>query len=143
MNARQQAFVDHYNTCRNATESAKRAGYSERTAYSIGQRLLKHVEVKAAIAKEQARARDHAGITLSQILEALAKIGLGKREDAMINQELKALDLLLRHEHFTIHTAQLDHLADRMTLVEQILARLGKYELLHEGNGHHAYARQP
>ena len=44
---KQQAFIDCYTG--NATEAAKLAGYSDRTAYSIGQQLLKHPEVAAAI----------------------------------------------------------------------------------------------
>ncbi|MFR5472136.1 MAG: terminase small subunit [Romboutsia sp.] len=38
----------------NATESAKKAGYSEKTAYSSGQRLLKRVEIKEYISKRMA-----------------------------------------------------------------------------------------
>ena len=48
---KQQAFIECYTG--NATEAAKLAGYSEATAYSIGQRLLKQPKVAAAI-----RARD-------------------------------------------------------------------------------------
>ena len=39
-------FVDEYLVDLNATQAAIRAGYSEKTAYSIGQRLLKNVEVQ-------------------------------------------------------------------------------------------------
>lgn len=48
---KQKKFADFYIECGNATEAAKRAGYSEKTAYSIGQRLLKNVETSAYIAK--------------------------------------------------------------------------------------------
>ena len=46
MNQKQKAFCDYYIATLNATESAVKAGYSKKTAYSIGQRLLKNVEVK-------------------------------------------------------------------------------------------------
>lgn len=46
MNQRQQAFCEEYIKSGNATEAAKAAGYSPGTAYSIGQRLLKNVEVQ-------------------------------------------------------------------------------------------------
>lgn len=46
---RKRHFALEWLDCRNATEAAKRAGYSERTAYSQGSRLLKDVEVKAII----------------------------------------------------------------------------------------------
>ena len=46
---KQQRFIEEYCVDFNATQAAIRAGYSEKTAYSIGQRLLKNVEIKAAI----------------------------------------------------------------------------------------------
>lgn len=49
LNSRQQVFVEQYLQTWNASEAARRAGYSERTAGSQGQRLLKHVEISAAI----------------------------------------------------------------------------------------------
>jgi phage terminase small subunit len=49
LTARQELFVQEYLVDLNATQAAIRAGYSERTAYSQGQRLLKHVEVQAAV----------------------------------------------------------------------------------------------
>ena len=57
MNPKQQRFAEEYVVDHNATQAAKRAGYSPKTAYSQGQRLLKHVEVQTAIAAEQARLR--------------------------------------------------------------------------------------
>lgn len=54
LTAKQQAFVEAYDG--NATQAALKAGYSPKTAYSQGQRLLKNVEVKAAIAARQAPA---------------------------------------------------------------------------------------
>jgi phage terminase small subunit len=48
---KQQRFIDEYVLCLNATKAAKRAGYSEKTSYSIGQRLLKDVEIKDAVDK--------------------------------------------------------------------------------------------
>lgn len=45
LTAKQERFVQEYLICLNATQAAKKAGYSEGTAYSQGQRLLKNVEV--------------------------------------------------------------------------------------------------
>jgi phage terminase small subunit len=53
LNERQARFVEEYLVDLNATAAAKRAGYSEKTAYSIGQRLLKKVEVQARIEELQ------------------------------------------------------------------------------------------
>lgn len=49
LNARYQVFVDSYLATFNRTQAALAAGYSPRTAYSQGARLLKNVEVSAAI----------------------------------------------------------------------------------------------
>lgn len=46
---KQQAFINEYLQCWNATEAAVKAGYSEKTAYSQGSRLLKNVEITEAI----------------------------------------------------------------------------------------------
>jgi len=46
---KQKRFADEYLIDLNATQAAVRAGYSEKTAYSQGQRMLKNVEVKKYI----------------------------------------------------------------------------------------------
>ena len=51
LNEKQKRFAQEYLKDPNATQAAKRAGYSEKTAYSQGQRLLKHAEVAEAISK--------------------------------------------------------------------------------------------
>lgn len=53
---KQARFVAEYQLDANATQSAIRAGYSEHTAYSQGQRLLKHVEVQQALQQVTATA---------------------------------------------------------------------------------------
>lgn len=45
MNQRQKAFCEAYILTGNATKAAIKAGYSQRTAKSIGQRLLTFVDV--------------------------------------------------------------------------------------------------
>jgi len=47
--AKQQRFIEAYCVSGNCTQAAKEAGYSPDTAYSIGSRLLKNVEIRAAI----------------------------------------------------------------------------------------------
>ncbi|MCH4199263.1 MAG: terminase small subunit [Clostridium tyrobutyricum] len=46
---KQRLFCIYYPKCFNATKAAKKAGYSEDTAYSIGWELLKKPEIKAEI----------------------------------------------------------------------------------------------
>ena len=49
MTDKQTVFVQEYLKDMNATQAAIRAGYSEHTAYSIGQENLKKPEIKQAI----------------------------------------------------------------------------------------------
>lgn len=46
LNIKQKKFADEYLICSNATEAAKKAGYSEKTAKQQGQRLLTNVDLK-------------------------------------------------------------------------------------------------
>jgi len=47
----QERFIHEYQIDMNATQAAIRAGYSKKTAYSQGQRLLKRVEIFSRIQK--------------------------------------------------------------------------------------------
>ena len=70
---KQQVFIDEYLKTFNAAESARRAGYSEATAYSIGHNLLKKVEVREAI---QARL-DEVHMSADEALKLTADIARG------------------------------------------------------------------
>ncbi len=49
LSLKQKKFCEEYVISGNATEAAKRAGYSEKTAYSIGTENLKKPEIKKHI----------------------------------------------------------------------------------------------
>jgi phage terminase small subunit len=71
---RQTQFVAEYLIDLNATRAAERAGYSPKTAYSQGQRLLKHVEVKRAIQAAMDKRADKLEITADRVLQEIAKL---------------------------------------------------------------------
>jgi phage terminase small subunit len=72
---KQRRFAQEYLVDCNATQAAIRAGYSAKTAYSQGQRLLKHVEVKALIAAGQQKRADRTEITAERVLRELGILG--------------------------------------------------------------------
>lgn len=72
---KQATFVREYLIDMNATQAAIRAGFSEKTAYSQGQRLLKNVEVAAAIQSAMDKRAARTEITQDMVLNELAKIG--------------------------------------------------------------------
>lgn len=75
LTAKQQRFVDEYLVDLNATQAAIRCGYSEKTAYSQGQRLLKGVEIARAVQEAMDARSQRTEITADMVLRELAKIG--------------------------------------------------------------------
>lgn len=71
MTPKQQRFVDEYLIDLNATQAAIRTGYSEKTAYSAGQRLLKDVEIAKAIATGKAERAEEVGVDARWVLKRL------------------------------------------------------------------------
>jgi phage terminase small subunit len=74
LNERQRRFVDEYIIDLNATQAAIRAGYSEKTAYSIGQKLLKKVEAQKAIQEKMKKREERTEVTADQVVKELSKI---------------------------------------------------------------------
>ena len=74
LNQKQKRFVVEYLIDLNATQSAIRAGYAEKTAYSQGQRLLKHVEIQAAIQKAQANREKRTELNADWVLTKLKEV---------------------------------------------------------------------
>jgi phage terminase small subunit len=71
---KQAAFVAEYLIDLNATQAAIRAGYSEKTAGSQGERLLKKVEIQIALAEAQQKRAERTEITADNILQEIAKV---------------------------------------------------------------------
>lgn len=92
MNVRQQKFCDYYLQSGNATEAAIKAGYSKRTAYSIGQRLLKNVEIEKYLSEHRQKAHNSRIATAEEVLEFLS--GTMRNEEIGRKERLKAAELL-------------------------------------------------
>jgi len=70
---KQQLFVDEYLIDFNATQSAIRAGYSKKTAYFQGPRLLKNVDVCLEITKAMERRSEKTRIDAEGVLRRLSE----------------------------------------------------------------------
>ncbi len=81
LTAKQQRFVSEYLKDCNATQAALRAGYSEKSAYSIGQRLLKKVEVKLAVEEEMERLRTENTADSQEVVEYLTSVMRGMEKE--------------------------------------------------------------
>ena len=83
MTPKMQKFVDEYLV---DLKAAIRAGYSKKTAYSIGVSNLKKPEIQAAIQKRQKSAAEKLEITRERVLKELASIGFAKATDFLTIQ---------------------------------------------------------
>lgn len=74
MNKKQSAFASEYVIDYNATQAAIRAGYSQKTAYSMGHELLKKIEIQEAIKDLEAAAAARAAISKDKVIRELARV---------------------------------------------------------------------
>lgn len=81
---KQRRFVDYYVETGNASEAARRAGYSEKTAGWIGQENLQKTTIKAAV---DARLRELEGKRIAkadEVLQFLTSILRGKVKEERV-----------------------------------------------------------
>lgn len=71
---KQAVFVQEYLIDLNATQAAIRAGYSVRTARSIGEENLRKPDISAAIQLARAEREERTHITQDRVLQELARI---------------------------------------------------------------------
>ncbi len=74
MTGKQNVFVQEYLKDLNATQAAIRAGYSQHTAYSIGQRLLRNVEISNAINSAMSERKQRTALNADYVLHSLHEI---------------------------------------------------------------------
>jgi len=97
-NARYERFCQEYAKCPNATKAAKLAPYSQKTAYSKGNQLLKIVDIKCRIKYLQRKAVEKAGVSIDDITSELRKIAFGRASKFLTHtHKLNALEQLGKH----------------------------------------------
>ena len=103
LNERQERFCQEYVIDLNGTQSAIRAGYSQKTAYSIAYNLLKKVEIQQRIKEIQSDLQKATGLTAIRILnehKKLAFSSIAHLHDTWI--ERKDFDKLTKAEKDSI-----------------------------------------
>ena len=94
MNERQRKFAEYYAAEPNATAAAVAAGYSQKTAYSQGQRLLKNVEVSKRIRELQDEAAESRIASITQIKALWCDLAFDKEQTT--KDRLRASELFAR-----------------------------------------------
>lgn len=97
LTAKQQAFVAEFLVDLNATQAAIRAGYSVKTAGSIGEENLRKPEIQAAIAKAQAERAEKTQRTALDVLKDIQDVSKKARDGGDLKTALKGYELEGKH----------------------------------------------
>lgn len=81
MTEKQKRFVEEYLIDLNATQAAIRAGYSPKTAYSIGVENLKKPELKTYIDEQLERIHNEKTADAQEVLEYLTAVMRGQHRE--------------------------------------------------------------
>lgn len=124
---KQKAFADEYiKNGGNASDAARKAGYSEKTAYSQGQRALKNVEVSSYIAEKQAKIEKQNGtdiMSLAEIQQRRSMIARGELKDSFgfapdFSDQLKSMNDLEKTLAIKEAKEEQERIAERAKLKE-------------------------
>ncbi len=99
LNEKQKMFCEEYIIDLNATQSAIRAGYSEKTARQIGAKLLTKVDIQLYIEKLMQDKKDKLIAKQDEVLEFLTGTMRGEEKDAFgldanLTDRIKCAELL-------------------------------------------------
>lgn len=115
LNERQKRFVDNYIATANASEAARRSGYSERTARVIGQENLLKPAIRTAI-EERLNEMERGRVADTQeILEHLTAVVRGKVTEVIVTNSGKS---------FTVPVSE----RDRLKAAEHLLKVHGAFK---------------
>ena len=124
LNDKQELFVQHYILTRNASEAAKAAGYSERSAYNQGYRLLQDETVQQRIYDaEQEMTTDVNVISELENQYSYAK-GHGHT-----NSAIKALEILSRVRGNKTNDEDILNIKKIVTDIQSAMKIIGKTEM--------------
>lgn len=81
LTTKQRKFCDEYIKSGNAKDAAIKAGYSPKTAYSIGNENLNKPELKAYIDERLRELSNHKILSAAEVLEYLSRVVAGKETE--------------------------------------------------------------
>ena len=96
LTAKQKKFADFYIELGNAAESARKAGYSKRTARSIGQENLTKPDVKEYISKRLEELANERVADQQEVLEFLTRIMRREESDQVVVTLKKPTSVMLQ-----------------------------------------------
>lgn len=146
---KQKKFCEEYIIDFNQTQSAIKAGYSAKTAYSIGNENLKKPDIQAYIKELLSKREERTQITADMVVKEWAKIAffdirkIFHKEGGLLNphdlddetatviSSIKARDIKVGDDIETIKEYRLN---DKMKALDMLAKHLGMFEKEKEDN---------
>lgn len=127
---KEQRFCEEYLVDLNATQAAIRAGYSEKTARSIGSENLSKPDIQEKISLLRQELSDKTGITAQRVLNELAKIAFSD-----LRKAFKADNALLDVRQFdddiagAVASVEVDALYEKIDGEKELVGQTQKIKL--------------
>lgn len=121
LNDRQRRFVDEYLIDLNGTQAAIRAGYSQKTARQIGQKLLTKVDIQQAISAAQVERQKRTELTADEVIRDLREV----RDVCLGRKSVKVVEVVKFEGEATPH--EVDALVFDANGANKALELLGKH----------------
>ena len=94
---KQKRFIEEYLIDLNATQAAIRAGYSEKTAYAIGEENLRKPVIKAEVERLQAETSNKLQVTKESLINDLLTIkDLCLTNPRVTHNSIKAIEVIAK-----------------------------------------------
>lgn len=122
---KQKAFADYYIETGNATESAKRAGYSKKTAYRTGADNLKKHQVSAYIEKRTKKMEEKRIASADDVMLFLTQMMNGEIKDAFDLDPSNTDRIAAAKEIMKRHNAIGDGNKDALEKLDDVLNQIG------------------
>lgn len=128
MSEKQKAFCDHYITTLNATEAAKMAGYSEKSARAMGSENLTKPYIKEYIDLRLAELEESRVADATEVLQYLTRVMRGEEKDqfdmdASLQDRTRAAELLGKRYRLFVDKQEIDAKVEPITIVNDIPRR--------------------
>ena len=135
---RQSLFLTEYILSGNATDAALRSGYSKKTAYSQGQRLLNNVEIEKELLKFRNNMQKRTEVTIEMVVNELRKIAFADIKNVYNeNNSIKRVSELdegtsaavseISEDHREGSTTRKVKMHSKLTALDSLMKHLGGY----------------
>lgn len=125
LNEKQKAFCEHYVKSLNATEAAKLAGYSEKTAYAMGAENLRKPQIKQYIDEILEKMQSERIADATEVLQYLTDVMRGNIKDqfdfgASIQDRTRAAELLGKRYRLFVDKQEISGKVEAVTILNDI-----------------------